>query len=408
MAFTSAQSKALKAKLGRRHVKQRFENGQSFIYIEGWHAIAEANRIFGHEHWDRQTLPPHCLWSSETTGETRCLYSTKVRITVRAGGDALVREGIGTGYGSHAAAHVAHELAIKAAETDATKRALATFGNPFGLALYDRELRSVSGQGRPHAKSSGFVLRTNKGSECFKTAAAFNRAFLAEVSAAATIMAVHACWVENVSTLAQLHGDSTAGKCFEDIVRALKVRLKAIVATNAGEQTRDTAREIIQTIEDQSADAASSAYRFPKEKRLRDRAHLAFVASQPCLVCGRRPSQAHHLRFAQPRAMGLKVSDEFTLPLCNTHHDALHRTGDERAWWARHGIIEPLKYAARLWAASRQRIEQQGHEQMAIAPPGKDPRVGDEDATQTSRPALAGAPSAAHAAAEGLEPNSSE
>lgn len=65
------------------------------------------------------------------------------------------------------------------------------------------------------------------------------------------------------------------------------------------------------------------------------------------------PAYAHHLRFAQPRAMSLKVSDEFTVPLCAGRHDALHKTGDERAWWARHGIIEPLKMAERLWTASR-------------------------------------------------------
>jgi hypothetical protein len=75
----------------------------------------------------------------------------------------------------------------------------------------------------------------------------------------------------------------------------------------------------------------------PKEKRIRDKAHVAFVAKEPCLVCGRKPAQAHHIRFAQPRALGLKVSDEFTVPLCNGHHDSLHRTGDERAWWARNG-----------------------------------------------------------------------
>jgi hypothetical protein len=96
-----------------------------------------------------------------------------------------------------------------------------------------------------------------------------------------------------------------------------------------------------------------SSLLIPKETRIRDRDHLAFVARQPCLVCGRRPAQAHHLKFAQPRAMSLKVSDEYTVPLCNGHHDALHRSGDERAWWARHGIIDPLKFAARLWAASR-------------------------------------------------------
>jgi hypothetical protein len=86
---------------------------------------------------------------------------------------------------------------------------------------------------------------------------------------------------------------------------------------------------------------------------VRDKARLTFVASQPCVVCGRRLAQAHHIRFAQPRALGLKVSDEFTVPLCKGHHDSLHNTGDERAWWARHGILDPLKFAARLWVASR-------------------------------------------------------
>ena len=68
-------------------------------------------------------------------------------------------------------------------------------------------------------------------------------------------------------------------------------------------------------------------------KRLRDKAHLRFVASQPCLVCGRQPSDPHHLRFAQPRALGLKVSDEFTVPLCRGHHQQLHQAGNEVAWW---------------------------------------------------------------------------
>src|SRR5439155_1954218 len=68
-------------------------------------------------------------------------------------------------------------------------------------------------------------------------------------------------------------------------------------------------------------------------KRLRDKAHLKFVASQPCLVCGRQPSDPHHLRFAQLRAMCLKVSDEFTVPLCRGHHRQLHHAGNEIAWW---------------------------------------------------------------------------
>jgi hypothetical protein len=83
-------------------------------------------------------------------------------------------------------------------------------------------------------------------------------------------------------------------------------------------------------------------------KRLRDKAHLRFVASQPCLVCGRQPSDPHHLRFAQPRALGLKVSDEFTVPLCRGHHRQLHQAGNELAWW-KNLQINALETAEGLW-----------------------------------------------------------
>ena len=86
-------------------------------------------------------------------------------------------------------------------------------------------------------------------------------------------------------------------------------------------------------------------------KRLRDKAHLKFVASQPCLVCGRNPSDPHHLRFAQPRAIGLKVS-EFTVPLCRGHHRELHQAGNETTWWERKNI-DALKIARELWRQSR-------------------------------------------------------
>jgi hypothetical protein len=90
-------------------------------------------------------------------------------------------------------------------------------------------------------------------------------------------------------------------------------------------------------------------------RRLRDKAHLKFVASQPCLVCGRSPADAHHLRFTQPRAMGLKVSDEFTVPLCRVHHRDNHNSGDEVAWWERRAI-DPLATSRMLWVSTR-RIE---------------------------------------------------
>jgi hypothetical protein len=91
-------------------------------------------------------------------------------------------------------------------------------------------------------------------------------------------------------------------------------------------------------------------------RRHRNKTHLKFVASQPCLVCGRSPADAHHLRFTQPRAMGRKVSDEFTVPLCRTHHRDNHSFGDEVAWWGRRAI-DPIATSRMLWVSTR-RIEQ--------------------------------------------------
>jgi hypothetical protein len=87
-------------------------------------------------------------------------------------------------------------------------------------------------------------------------------------------------------------------------------------------------------------------------RRYRDRAHLEFVSAQPCLLCGRRPSDAHHLRFTQPRALGRRVSDEFVVPLCRTHHRVLHRRGDEAAWWES-VKLDPVAVARKLWEQTR-------------------------------------------------------
>jgi len=91
-----------------------------------------------------------------------------------------------------------------------------------------------------------------------------------------------------------------------------------------------------------------SALALPEPRRLRDKAHVRFVAKQPCLVCGRRPADAHHLRFAQPRALARKVSDEFTVPLCRGHHREVHRWGDEAHWW-KNASIDPHLHARALW-----------------------------------------------------------
>jgi len=91
---------------------------------------------------------------------------------------------------------------------------------------------------------------------------------------------------------------------------------------------------------------------FGEPRRYRNKAHLRFVAVQPCVICGRKPSDPHHLRFAQRRALGRKVSDEYAVPLCRSHHRALHRSGDEARWWSVAGI-EPIKVARKLWRKTR-------------------------------------------------------
>jgi hypothetical protein len=98
-----------------------------------------------------------------------------------------------------------------------------------------------------------------------------------------------------------------------------------------------------------------SVLKHPEPRRIRDRDHVRFVAQQTCLVCGRKPCDAHHLRFAQNRALGRKVSDEFTVPLCRGHHRELHRNGDEAGWWNKVGL-NPTSAARVLWLETHPQI----------------------------------------------------
>lgn len=143
MSFDEKQIAALSAGLDRKHVKQREQAGRKFSYVEGWHAIAEANRIFGFDAWDRETVDVRLLGERQVGDKNRVAYMARVRITVRAGGAVIVRDGCGYGSGIDKDIGQAHESALKEAETDAMKRGLMTFGNPFGLALYDKDQVNV-------------------------------------------------------------------------------------------------------------------------------------------------------------------------------------------------------------------------------------------------------------------------
>lgn len=157
MGFSEQQIASLSAKLEASHVKDRKQGGRQVSYIEGWLAIAEANRIFGFDGWDRETVDIRQIAQpyKNQNGNTVINYTCKVRVTVRAGDVTIIREGSGFGSGIDKDEGQAHESAIKECETDAMKRALMTFGNPFGLALYDKTQEGVEKQQKAAQRDAG-------------------------------------------------------------------------------------------------------------------------------------------------------------------------------------------------------------------------------------------------------------
>ena len=318
MPFTNSQLRQLRAHRNPKVVKQREVDGKVLHYLEGWHIISEANRIFGFDCWDRETLQSQCVWQKQVDYRYATAYVTRVKITVRAGAQVIHREGLGSGEALARTAGQAHERASKAAETDATKRALSTFGNPFGLSLYRDKTEAPQPRqtGTRAAKASPSVQEASIDDEKIRGQATEDAAASAEQPHIEMVETSIPVWVP-----AQAKPNSSG-----------PISLEAPASPPA------TIRDKIE----------KSTLPIGEPKRLRNRDHLRYVASQPCLVCGRSQSQAHHLRFVQPRAMGRKVSDEFTVPLCGTHHHELHMRGNELEWW-HDKQIEPLAIADELW-----------------------------------------------------------
>jgi Rad52/22 family double-strand break repair protein len=320
MTFAQTQLRQLKRRLNRRSIKHRESNGLTLSYIEGWYAIAEANRIFGFDGWDRETVASQCVWAKPIGAKYGAAYLTRVRITVRAGDQIVVREGSGTGEATAASPGLAHEFAAKAAETDGTKRALSTFGNRFGLSLYGTSADVATPNHNPRLDGGEFRARSAPGA--------------AGVPAPALTAAAN----ENCAD----GGTTDLPGIVSKAVALDKPTTPPWPDINPFEEA-----------------AARAAQRMDKSKlfrsevqRLRDPGHLRYVAGLSCLVCGRNPVHAHHLRFAQPKALGRKVSDEFTVPLCNLHHRELHTCSNEEAWWEEKKL-SPLPIAQELWATSR-------------------------------------------------------
>ena len=162
-------------------------------------------------------------------------------------------------------------------------------------------------------------------------------------------------WEQNIETLRALHRYS---KEEPGIVPKLVAHLRSC-AVGLVKQA-NTAQALEKTKVARSDDPSArriidkSALAISEPKRIRCIEHLRYVASQPCVICGRSPSHAHHVRYAQRRGLGIKVSDEFTVPLCATHHGQLNNTKKEREWWQARKI-DPLMIASTMWRESQSR-----------------------------------------------------
>jgi hypothetical protein len=315
MDFSGKQVRALRRCPDHRHIRTREVHGRELSYLEGWYAISEANRIFGFDGWSRETLESRAVLARENRGTFLAVYIARVRVTVQADGATIVREGHGTGEGRGTSPGEVHDIALKAAETDATKRALATFGRPFGLELY----RGGRTEAKPLPSPPLVPVPAD-------ARVGFHPDDTTPIPRSSTYYG-------------RRHGPSAAEQ-LREIQR--DVEQKALVAPPLA----PTAPAAL------PARIDKSVLPLAEPKRLRDKVHLTFVASQPCLVCGRHPSDPHHLRFAQPSAIGMKVSDEFTVPLCRGHHRQLHQVGNEVAWWQARNI-NALEVAKGLWERTR-------------------------------------------------------
>jgi hypothetical protein len=267
----------------------------------------------------------------ENRGSFLAVYIAKVRITVQADGTTIVREGHGSGEGRGNSPGEVHDIALKAAETDATKRALATFGKPFGLELYRKDKNTALPSlpaFKPAVESPPVQPRSGS----------------------------HPDDTTPIPRPSHYYGRRHQGSMTE-LLRRDKAN------ASEGQAMAPPLAPAASNLLPGKIDKSQLAIAEPK--RLRDKAHLKFVASQPCLICGRQPSDPHHLRFAQPRAMGLKVSDEFTVPLCRGHHRQLHQAGDEIAWW-QSVKVNALKVARGLWEKTHAATDQSALEQHPL------------------------------------------
>jgi DNA recombination protein Rad52 len=275
MAFSDTQTRQLRAKLDEKHVKTRIAEGTTLHYVEGWHAIAEANRIFGYDAWDRRTLTARCVWASNGGSRFQAAYIAKVRIRVRAGDITVTRDGSGTGEGTAPTAGQAHDVALKSAETDATKRALTTFGNAFGLALYDAEQHGVRRREPKGKEDKSWMLHAGDGAEsAFANATDFADALKNQLTSAPDIEKLFELWERNVAAVRSLNRCSGKRDHGPDLAKGLVEHFKNCARSHA----RSPEATATESGGQQPAKIDKSVLTIGEPKRIRSKEHLRYVA----------------------------------------------------------------------------------------------------------------------------------
>ena len=261
---------------------------------------------------------------------------------------------------------------------------------PLSPSAVDRSLRPTDDQSRmpPRTPGDGHARRVR---------AKLERAVPLNPDQSAALREKLLTELGNINALTAKNSLSAAdAKLVED---AFERRLSELPSSEAATPSNDDPSvpqvdrpQVIATAEGTDAGQAKgidkSILTVAAPRRYRNREHLRYVAQQACLVCGRKPSDPHHLGFTQPRALGRKVSDEFAVPLCRGHHRAVHRSRDERAWWRQAGI-DPIKVARRLWRETRgmgqRRSERTASPRLHAAAAYPDPKNEEIDATATTQ-----------------------
>jgi hypothetical protein len=246
-----------------------------------------------------------------------------------------------------------------------------TFGNPFGLALYDREQEGVRRPRRKSKKALIWSVHNEKGKIAGRHENPVEfcialKSIVTDAKSAAHLMDI---WRWNQDTVAHLRQNvpelkTDRDRHYSELLSGLYTqrltefaaqakppseRQDVEAASKSSGSSSDGETDVGDNLlgQKQNSEIVAKAAEL-KSSRIRDPDHLKTVAKLACLVCGREPSHAHHIKYAEPRALGRKVGDQWVVPLCATHHRQLHEFGNEETWW-QNNRIDPLSEAARIW-----------------------------------------------------------